>query len=404
MNGLKIMAVLTLLSMTTFDWAAAQDTQDGKDILRRSAEYIARLNGYTVDFEVEVDVHVDDEKEQFVTDYTIAFRRPLEASVHMNNRYSEVFFYGTREETTRYVVEFEQVQVTEKTTVPFDLIRGASNRVNVPAVAVFADLTRDVPLGKVLGSEKPIVHVGTEEVNGILCDIVRFDYADFTCDAWIEQGERALIHKVVPDLTSVKESIEERGGDVKNYNVTLTALHWQPNTVTDESLAYQPIEGVEKVAQFYRPQPPAPAEALAGKAAPAITLTQLDGKPFDLASKKGNEIVLLDFWATWCGPCRMGMPILNKVSKEFADKGVRLYAVNLEESEEQITAFLESTGMKELTVVLDKEGSTTQPYMAESIPLMIMIGKDGLVKKVHVGVTPTYEDDIRKELEELTAE
>ena len=383
--------------------AMAQDNNDGEEILRRAAIYTGTLNGFTVDFEAEVDVHVDDEKENFITDYTVAFRRPMEASVHMNNRYSEVRFFTSDTTTTRYVAEFEQVQVEEKGTRPFSLIRGASNQMIVPAVAVFAELTKETPYASTINSDAPIALIGSEEVNGVMCDRVRFDYADFTCEVWVEQGAEAKIRKIVPDLTPIKESIRGRGGDVKKYEVSLNVLHWQPNVATDKSLVYQPIDGVEQVAQFYRPQPPAPAEALLGKPAPAINLTQLDGQPFDLASKKGKEIVILDFWATWCGPCRMGMPILNKVAQEFTDKDVRLYAVNLEETEEQINGFLESTKIEGLTVVMDKNGDTSEPYMAESIPLMLMIGKDGLVKKVHLGVTPNYEDEVRAELEELTS-
>lgn len=402
---MRILRKLTLLAPAlaiTATTAFAQDTADGKPILRRAVDYSARLNGFTVDFEVEVDFHVDDDKEQFITDYTVAFRRPMEASVHMNSRYSQVHFYTSSTSTTKYVPEYEQVQVIEKGTLPANLMRGASIGTVLPVIAIMGEFTKEVPLGSVLSSETAIEHIGEEELNGVLCDIVRFDYADFTCDIWIQQGDEALVHKIVPDLAPVEESLKERGGEVKKYYVGLNVMHWQPNEVTDESLVYEPIKGIEKVAQFYRKQPPAPADVLIGKVAPAISLTQLDGQPFDLASKKDNEIVILDFWATWCGPCRMGMPILNKVSKEFADKDVRLYAVNLQETPDQVNAFLESNEMKELTVVLDSNGETSQPYMASSIPLMIMIGKDGTVKKVHLGVTPNYEDEVRADLEELT--
>ncbi|MFP6597498.1 MAG: TlpA disulfide reductase family protein, partial [Candidatus Hydrogenedentota bacterium] len=87
--------------------------------------------------------------------------------------------------------------------------------------------------------------------------------------------------------------------------------------------------------------------------------------------------------------------------KEFADKGVRMYAVNLQEGPDLINGFLESTGL-DLTVLLDSNGKTGNDYMAESIPQMVIIGRDGLVAKVHVGVTQTYEEDIRAELKELT--
>ena len=68
-----------------------------------------------------------------------------------------------------------------------------------------------------------------------------------------------------------------------------------------------------------------------GKPAPEFTLPLLDGGIFELAAHRGKEIVLLDFWATWCGPCRAAMPVLVDVAKEYADKGVRYYAIDLRE-------------------------------------------------------------------------
>ena len=127
----------------------------------------------------------------------------------------------------------------------------------------------------------------------------------------------------------------------------------------------------------------------------------LTGEDFSLASKKDNEVVILDFWATWCGPCRMGMPILSKVAKEFEDRGVRLYAVNLQEGPDEINPFLESTGL-DLNVLLDTDGAVGNAFLAESIPQMVIVGKDGTIKKVHIGVTPNYEDEVRAELTELT--
>lgn len=394
-------ALLACAFSTAYVGAVHAQDDSGKAILQKAADYASGLTAFTADFELLFDAKVDNEAENFTTDYTVALKQPGEVMVHMNNRFMEAWFYSTATETTRYLPEMEQYIVEEQATKPSDLMRAASNNVILPAVAIFAEFMKREPLSGILSGDDPITLEGQETVNGIECDRVRFQYSDFACEVWIGRGSESLVHRIRPDMEGIRDELTSQGHEVQKFLVQLDVLHWQPNSVEDALLTYTAKDGVEKVAQFYRPQPPSAAEELIGKVAPAVSLKQLDGKSFDLASKKGKEIVVLDFWATWCGPCRRGMPILSKVTKEFADKGVRMYAVNLQEGPDLINGFLESTGL-DLTVLLDSNGKTGNDYMAESIPQMVIIGRDGLVAKVHVGVTQTYEEDIRAELKELT--
>src|SRR5690349_4238380 len=80
---------------------------------------------------------------------------------------------------------------------------------------------------------------------------------------------------------------------------------------------------------------------LDGKPAPAFSLDLLKGGKATLADHKNKNVVILDFWATWCGPCVQAMPIVSEVAKSFADKGVVLYAVNEQEEADAVKAFLE---------------------------------------------------------------
>lgn len=144
-------------------------------------------------------------------------------------------------------------------------------------------------------------------------------------------------------------------------------------------------------------------EALVGKPAPAFTLTLLEGGTFDLASYQGKQIVLLDFWATWCGPCRAAMPTLVEVSKDYAAKGVRYFAVNLREKPDVIRKYLQQANL-EITVPLDEEGKIAKQYNVRGIPTMVIVGKDGKVKKVHVGSSAELKQELTSALDELLAE
>ena len=112
--------------------------------------------------------------------------------------------------------------------------------------------------------------------------------------------------------------------------------------------------------------------------APPASKTQV--KLSDLRGK----VVVLDFWATWCGPCIEAMPVIDRVTKKYAEKGVEFYALNIGESEQDVQAFFETAKVRP-KVLLDPQSVHADAYKAEAIPQTVLIGKDGRVEMVHVG-------------------
>ena len=135
--------------------------------------------------------------------------------------------------------------------------------------------------------------------------------------------------------------------------------------------------------------------ALIGKPAPDFQLTTLDGKSVSLADLKG-QVVVLDFWASWCPPCIESLPHLGKLYDEKQD-GVKVFAVNLREEKSKIEAFLKSRNLN-VPVLLDSEGEVASEYNVISIPQTVVIGKDGTVKNVFVGLGDDGFDAIRREV------
>jgi thiol-disulfide isomerase/thioredoxin len=128
--------------------------------------------------------------------------------------------------------------------------------------------------------------------------------------------------------------------------------------------------------------------SLEGKKAPAFSLPTVDGKTVDLEQLKGS-VVVLDFWATWCGPCRQAMPHLQELASntELAEKGLKVFAVNLREGEDKIKPFIEKSKYT-FTVPMDKDGKLAEQYLVQGIPTQVVIGRDGTIKRVFIGFDP----------------
>jgi thiol-disulfide isomerase/thioredoxin len=136
--------------------------------------------------------------------------------------------------------------------------------------------------------------------------------------------------------------------------------------------------------------------ALVGKPAPDVELDLLGGGKFRVADFK-QQVLVLDFWASWCGPCLQTMPLIDKVAKEFADQNVRLVGVNLEEGPDRIGLTLEKLQI-EMNVALDREGRMAEKYGATSIPQTVIIDRDGKVARVFVGGNSKFDEQLRDAL------
>jgi thiol-disulfide isomerase/thioredoxin len=137
---------------------------------------------------------------------------------------------------------------------------------------------------------------------------------------------------------------------------------------------------------------------LVGKPAPDFQLKLLDGTAFHLSDHKGKTVVL-DFWATWCGPCVQAMPVLEQTVADFKDQGVELIAVNMQEDAKTIGRFLERTELQP-TVALDTDGVAAQKYAVSAIPQTVIIDASGKVTRLFIGGGPAFGDQVRDALKE----
>jgi thiol-disulfide isomerase/thioredoxin len=141
-----------------------------------------------------------------------------------------------------------------------------------------------------------------------------------------------------------------------------------------------------------------------GRPAPAFALPSLteQGRVVDLASLRG-KVVYVDFWASWCGPCRVSFPLLNEIRSELHERGFEVVAINVDEYLEDALAFLGEIPVDYL-VVRDPLGTTPAAYGILGMPTGFLIDREGTVRRVHQGFRKSDGPRLRKEVLEILEE
>lgn len=140
----------------------------------------------------------------------------------------------------------------------------------------------------------------------------------------------------------------------------------------------------------------------AGKPAPDFTLPMLDGGTLALAQLRGS-VVLVDFWASWCGPCREELPALEKLRAEYEPRGARFVAVNIDDEAAAAAGAAQTMGIT-MPVLLDTQKIAAQAFQPPTMPTSYVLDREGVVRFVHEGFTGAGDvAKIRAELDQLLA-
>lgn len=131
----------------------------------------------------------------------------------------------------------------------------------------------------------------------------------------------------------------------------------------------------------------------AGDAAPALEVPGATA-PINLAALKG-KVVYVDFWASWCAPCKQSFPWMNEMQAKYGDRGFQIVAVNVDTKREDADKFLAEVPAK-FTIGYDAKGDSPKRFQIKGMPSSVLVGPDGKVIKVHAGFRP----DERKAQEE----
>jgi thiol-disulfide isomerase/thioredoxin len=244
------------------------------------------------------------------------------------------------------------------------------------------------------------------ESGGTSCKALRID---------TEQGPdiRLLVDPVsklvkAVDLVFDPKDLADKG---LQENVKIERIGWASGTIgtkdfPDATFAYEPPQGFSKVESFAQAaaeEPKSPVDELVGKPAPSFTLTVLDGAGKTKTLSKGDlagKVVMIDFWATWCGPCLMELPEVQKMIEAYAKDKKDLIIVALSQDDDpkelaEVRKLVEKTldekkikltGTSVGLVGLDPSHSVGDAFQINAYPTVVLLDGKGVVQAAHVGI------------------
>ena len=144
------------------------------------------------------------------------------------------------------------------------------------------------------------------------------------------------------------------------------------------------------------------SSTLEGQSAPDFVLKSSAGNNLRLSEYRG-DVVMINFWATWCGPCRQEMPLLDDLYGRYQRVGFTLLGVNIDDDSRRAMKMIEELGVK-FPVLFDESKEVSKLYAVDAMPVTILVDREGTVRHVHHGYKPGYEEKYLTEIRSLLRE
>jgi peroxiredoxin len=247
----------------------------------------------------------------------------------------------------------------------------------------FERISARVHTAKILRAEK--LGVGDSQVE---CLVIEVELEEQDPDEkrirtyWID-SQRNLVLKAV--------QFDKLSGEAANAletEITTTFRKADSNpSIAEGTFTFSPPADAKEVASFRAPRPTA---LEIGSEAADFQLKDLEGREIQLKSLRGS-VVLLNFWATWCGPCRLEMPVIEKLHQQFHGKGLRVFGVN----DEDIDTIRDYVAEHEYSfpTLVDSEQQAMNLYRIRGIPTMVVIDREGKIAQYRMVLS--RENDLR---------
>ena len=144
------------------------------------------------------------------------------------------------------------------------------------------------------------------------------------------------------------------------------------------------------------------SSGLEGQPAPDFALKSSTGENMRLSEYRG-DVVMINFWATWCGPCRQEMPLLDELYSRYQRVGFNLLGVNIDDDSRRAMQMIEELGVN-FPVLFDARKEVSKLYEVEAMPVTVIVDRAGTVRYIHHGYKPGYEDKYLDQIRSLLRE
>lgn len=148
-----------------------------------------------------------------------------------------------------------------------------------------------------------------------------------------------------------------------------------------------------------KPISPWEIDGLTGKKAPEFTLKDVNGRNVSIASLRG-QVVLINFWATWCPPCRAEMPSMNRLYREYKGKGLEILAISTDNSASKVKDYISKNSLA-FQVLMDDNIKVARQYKVFSLPTTFLIDRNGIIVDRFLGEQDWISPELKKRIEEL---
>ncbi len=389
MPVLFFMMIIPLLS---------QSSQDAQGLLKKVSDTYKNLKSYHFEGTTTMEVKAEGMQQKMEMPMVMAAAKPGKTRLEIKNPMTGMLRVSNGETTWMYIPRLKQF--TKRTAATVETAGGESEKTGLDAalsgspLAQFEQLADKAKGAKMLREE-------TTEIDGkkIDCYVVELpqelpknlpvQMESSPKTLWIDKARYLVVKE------SFSGKMSSPMGEMQMFTTTVFNVAKINEPVSETLFTFTPPEGAKEVAELSFPG----AASLAGKEAGDFTLKDLKGREFNLKNLRG-KVVVLNFWATWCGPCRLELPHLEKLHQEFKDKGLVVLGVNDEESE-TAREFVKSNNYS-FPTLSDTKREVAKLYKISAIPTLIVVDREGKISTHFVGMRS--EEEVRAAVKKVGIE
>ena len=351
---------------------------DAKELLKQSEEALATRRSYQYETEMAINMEIGGNPIHTSMTSSLAVVNPDKKRIVSKGQMGETTIVSDGEFTWVYVPMLKQY--TRKAVMGGP--RGALESLGIGSLA---DISKAMTASKTLREES-----------------IEIDGSKYSC--WVVETRMDKIKLPQPEGAELTDGVItfwiDKDLKIQRQMTTVAKMQGGPIAtpveikqklinramkldvdLPDSMFRFTPPEGAREVADFAVPGMKAPN--MVGKVAPAFRVKALTGETFDLAGMKGKT-VLLDFWATWCGPCRKEMPTMEKIHQEFKANGLVVLGLNVGEDRGTVEKFLK-TAKVSYPVALTADTDVASAFEVTAFPTYVVIDREGNIAAYQVG-------------------